>query len=207
MVLLGLLDLSSAFDTVDHDILLTRLQRSYGIMGVVHAWITSYLHDRTCYVLVNGTTSRTISLVCGVPQGSVLGPKLWLFYIGDLDHVVASEGFEYHGYADDTQIYRHCTISADAIATLANQFAACITKLLHWMKSNRLQLNPDKTECIWIRSPRCQLDSFPDLSVGSSVIHPVASAKSLWESTLINFCPSNSNYQHSAKPAISSYVN
>jgi len=178
-VLLGLLDLSSAFDTVDYDILLMRLRRSYGIVGVVHAWITSYLQDRTCYVLVNEQISRTITLVCGVPQGSVLGPKLWLLYIGELDNLIAGEGFNYHGYADDTQIYNHCATSAEGTVSLSNQFAVCVTKLLNWMKSNRLQLNPDKTECIWIRSPHCQFNSFPDLAVGSTIIHPVATAKSL----------------------------
>jgi hypothetical protein len=75
VVLLGLLDLSSAFDTVDYDILLTRLESSFGVVGNVHKWIKSYLSDRTCYVLVNGQCSRTVAPVCGLPQGSVLGPK------------------------------------------------------------------------------------------------------------------------------------
>jgi hypothetical protein len=177
--LLALLDLSAAFDTVDFGILLTHLETSFCITGTVHKWIKSYLHDRTCFVLINDRRSRTVNLVCGVPQGSVLGPKFWLLYIKDLDRLITDEGLHYHGYADDSQIYGHCNVLQAEITQLSYKFTSCISKLIHWMKTNRLQLNPDKTECIWFRSSRCQHDNFPSLQIGDVTVHPVRFAKSL----------------------------
>jgi len=88
--MLTLLDLSAAFDTVDHPILLRRLMTSHGVNGVVHSWISSYLANRTQYVRCPGSRSTPLPVLCGVPQGSVLGPILFLLYTADLVQLVES---------------------------------------------------------------------------------------------------------------------
>jgi hypothetical protein len=161
-------DSSSTFDTVDYDILLTRLESSFGVVGDVKKYIKSYLSDRTCFVLVNGQCSRTVYLVGGRPQGAVLGPKFLLLCSKDLEELIADEGFDYRGYSDDTQVYGYCDASALSIARLAERFALWTGKVLYWMKVNRIQLNPNKTEYLRIHSTRCSVATFPDLSVGGN---------------------------------------
>jgi Reverse transcriptase (RNA-dependent DNA polymerase) len=178
-VLLGTLDMSTAFDTVDHDILLQRLSTSYGITGPALKWIASYLSGRTCFVLVLGKSSKVYALICGVPQGSVLGPKFFILYTADLEALVTKSGFAYHSFADDTQIYKACVPTLSHAVNLSDDFTACFAKILLWMKVNRLQLNPDKTECIWFRSPRCDLQDFPNLIAGTAVIQPAEHIRSL----------------------------
>ena len=84
------LDLSAAFDTVDHDILLFRLQQRFGVTGMPLLWFKSYLSNRMQYVSVDGEASLNHALQCGVPQGSVLGPILYLLYTSPLSHIVKS---------------------------------------------------------------------------------------------------------------------
>ena len=103
--LLGLLDLSAAFDTVDHDVLVERLSRTYGIRSAALDWLRSYLCDRRQTVLFDGVLSTVRSLSCGVPQGSVLGPLLFLLYTADVGELAASLGLSSHFYADDSQLY------------------------------------------------------------------------------------------------------
>jgi len=102
VTLLGLLDLSAAFDCVDHDILLRHLEQSFGVTSTPLTSIRSFLHGRTQQVCYAGQLSAIILLLFGVPQGSVLGPLLFLLYTAELFDVIASSGLTGHSYADDT---------------------------------------------------------------------------------------------------------
>ena len=148
VTILGLLDLSAAFDCVDHDILLERLRCRFGVTGVVLAWVESFLRDRTQQVFYQKNLSSVGRLLYGVPQGSVLGPLLYLLYTAELFDVIAECGLTAHSYADDTQVYLSGA-AADA-SDLVNGFSKCVDRINHWMKSNRLRLNADKTQIIWI---------------------------------------------------------
>ena len=104
VTLLVLLDLNAAFDTVRGDILLDRLMSKLGVTDQALNWLTSYLCDRTRRVSVNGGSSDTFSLVQGVPQGSCLGPLLFIAYTSELIEIVGRHLLSVHSYADDTQL-------------------------------------------------------------------------------------------------------
>ena len=141
VTLLGRLDLSAAFDTVDHCILLDRLRHDYGVRGQVIQWIESYLTGRSQFVRFNGVTSKTVPVTSGVPQGSVLGPILFISYSAEV-----------HAFADDLQIYG--STAQNGAADPMARMSICIECVASWMSSNRLRLNPSKTELIWLGTNR-----------------------------------------------------
>ncbi len=101
---LVLLDLSAAFDTVDHNILLERLENWVGLSGLALKWFRSYLEGRGYYVSIGEHKSKWTSMTCGVPQGSILAPLLFSLYMLTLSQIMRKNQIGYHSYADDTQI-------------------------------------------------------------------------------------------------------
>ena len=154
--LLVLLDLSAAFDTIDHNILLHRLEHFVGISGSALAWFKSYLYDRHQFVAVNEDVSYRSQVQYGVPQGSVLGPLLFTLYMLPLGDIIRKHGVSFHCYADDTQLY----ISSQPGET--HQFEKlmeCIVDIKNWMTSNFLLLNSEKTEVLIIGSKNSACNS------------------------------------------------
>jgi len=127
-VLIGL-DLSAAFDTVDHEILLERLQTEFGVEGTPLTWLWSYLDGRTQYVKIGQHQSTAIQLEVGVPQGSVLGSILFAVYASPVADIIASHGVQYHQYADDTQL--HLAMRTDNTSARLSVLAACTTDVRH----------------------------------------------------------------------------
>jgi len=146
MSALCLLNLTAAFDTVDHELLLRRVERQFGLRGIVLELFRSYLSGRTFRVIFSGSTSSIIYIVCSVPQGSVLGPLLFIVYTADLADIAQKHGASLHAFADDTQVYLHCRRTDTTSA--AAQLERCIADVGHWMSANRLKLNTDKTELL-----------------------------------------------------------
>ena len=177
-VLLIMLDLSAAFDTIDHSVLLTRLQKEIGLHGKVLQWFESYLTGRKQTVVIDGIQSKSWDLLFGVPQGSVLGPILFLIYMGPLGKILAMLGVKYHFYADDSQIYVTFDLEGKHSAVTKVQEAVLVIK--QWMKDNFLCLNDDKTEVLLIASKHnhTKLD-IPSVSIGNVDIEPAKQAKNI----------------------------
>lgn len=176
--LLALLDLSAAFDTVDHGILLERLSRSFAVRGDALDWLRNYLSDRRHTVRFGSTESSTRTALFGVPQGSVLGPLLFILYTADLGNIADEYGADSHFYADDSQLY----ISARPQDTTdaAQRLVACTEAIARWMVSNRLKLNSSKTDFMWCATHRRQHQLNRDsLTFGGATIQPSLTVRDL----------------------------
>jgi len=148
--LLGLLDLSAAFDCVDHDILLQRLEVVFGLASTALRWICSFLTDRTQQVSYRGCLSSMQYVLFGVPQGSVLGPLLYALCTAELEQIVAHHDQRLHMYADDCQVY--LSTSVEDVSLTVRKFAACIADINAWLSACRLRLNAAKTQFLWLGS-------------------------------------------------------
>ena len=179
VTLLALLDLSAAFDTVDHHILLQQLYYTYGIGGTVLEWLRSFLTGRTQVVNFADEHSSSSTLTCGVPQGSAVSPLLFSLNTADVVRIAQSFCVSVHCYADDLQFYVHCR--ADDAATAITQLLACIQAIDRWMGSNTLKLNPDKTQFIWLgsRQQLSAVDVTPLHLHDSTVIMPSTTVRNL----------------------------
>ena len=145
------IDLEKAFDTVNHQILLSKLDH-YGIRVVADQWFSSYLSNRYQSVILNGEISARKPITCGVPQGSILGPLLFLIYINDM-YLSVQSSMVYH-FADDTNLM----CSSKSLKKLRIALNKDLSLLYEWLCANRLSVNTGKTEFIVFRPPRHNLD-------------------------------------------------
>ena len=158
-----MLDLSAAFDVVNHTILLKCLNYSFGISDSALSWIESYLKDRSQRVAIGTVQSDDLKLQCGVPQGSVLGPKLYCMYSKPVGEICKRHNMLYHCYADDTQAYQVIKPEGDC-DDLSERLKACLSDISAWMSSNLLKLNQDKTELI-VFAPKNRVKQMSDFKL------------------------------------------
>jgi hypothetical protein len=177
--LLIMLDQSAAFDTVNQDILLHRLQTSYGITESALAWLTSYFKDRTQAVTIRGSSSDPKMLDTGFPQGSVLGPYKYPMYTSPLFRIAKKHGVSIHMYADDTQLY--VFFDDKDWKEALSRIQACIEEIRKWMVDNHLKLNEAKTEYLVIGNVKgcIDLDDVSSLQIGDDTVHASDSAKNI----------------------------
>ena len=168
---LTLLDLSAAFDTIDH-ILLHRLEHAFGITGTAFSLIRSYLSDRDQTVVVNGLKSEPFRLLYGVPQGSVLGPILFVLYTKPLDDIFDRHSVCHHSFADDTQLLQNSS-SPVQLDTTISAMQDCVSDVKSWMTLNRLQLNNGKTEAMLVVYKRTSASGLipQSISVGDTEVY------------------------------------
>lgn len=177
-VLVGL-DLSAAFDTVDHDILLSRLQSGFGVCGAALEWMRTYVTGRSQYVKVGDERSLESGYDVGVPQGSVLGPFLFSVYVSPISDIISSFGVQFHQYADDTQLYTAVRPGPDASVT--TNLERCTLAVRDWFLANGMLLNPEKSEVMLVGT-RVQARKFAEgtvVKVAGSDIPFAAKLKSL----------------------------
>ena len=181
VTLLVFLDLSAAFDTVDHDILISRLQSSFGIKGNVLNWFSSYLSNRTQRVTLSGCVSDSFSLKQGIPQGSCLGPLLFTIYASKLFQIIKTHLPDVHAYADDSQLYLAFKPDSELNRDAAvESMELCVKDIRTWMIADKLKMNDGKTEFMIIGTkPQLKKVNIDHLMVGSSKVSPVPIVKNL----------------------------
>ena len=162
-VILLLLDLSAAFDTVNHHLLLIKLKKDFGFEGTVLEWFTSYLNNRSFTVTIDKSRSNRCFLRIGVPQGSILGPILFILYTKELNQIAKRHGFNIHMYADDTQLYIEFNPLFRDLSTIEERITNCFEDIKTWMTQNKLKLNQNKTEALVVQTKNsyssCPVDS------------------------------------------------
>ena len=152
------IDLKKAFDTVDHKILLHKLYH-YGFRGVINKWFSSYLDGRTQTTQIGSYVSKTQNITCGVPQGSVLGPLLFLIYINDIQE--SSNKLKLFLFADDTN-----AVYADKnLKSLEFTINQELCKLFDWLTANKLTLNIEKTTFVIFRPAQRKLNYHPKIMI------------------------------------------
>ena len=156
------MDLSKAFDTLNHNILLSKLQL-YGLSESALKLIQSYLTNRKQFVEINNTQSTKNDITIGVPQGSVLGPLLFIIYINDI--INSSTVFKFIIFADDTTLYTTLNLQEDTNKILNDELA----KIYNWLNVNKLSLNVAKTKAMLFHMPQKEIHH-PQLKMAGSNI-------------------------------------
>ena len=176
---LALLDFSSAFDTIDHPILVDLFHTDFGFTDSVLQWCSSYLTDRTHYVSLYNHCSAFTPVHSGVPQGSVLGHILFTMYIKPLSAIIDSHSIIHHSFADDLQL--QISAPPDRISELLHSMQSCISDVKAWSSANMPKLNDNKTELMLVTSKRTKhLHSLPtSITMGNAEILFKKSVKNL----------------------------
>ena len=188
ITILTALDMSAAFDTLDHITLLHRLQHTFGLSGYVISWIRSYLTDRSSFVKIDSSSSPSTTILTGVPQGSVLGPLLFVLFISPIANVInpdqsnQNNTVSFHQYADDTQLY--IGTNSSTLTTQIASIESCTQRVHNWLLNNGLHLNPSKSEAIAFYNPRSKplaalAESIGTVSVAGSPVKLQTSIKNL----------------------------
>ena len=172
------IDLSAAFDLVDHDVLVKRLDNYFGFSATVLDWFKSFLSDRSQCVILGSARSKSTPVLQGVPQGSVLGARLYTLYVRPMSEICKRHDIRYHSYADDTQLYVHYDRNSDiSMREAITKLEYCITEIGQWMTHNCLKLNQDKTE--WLIFNGSAISKKVTLTVGEHTIEQSAHIRSL----------------------------
>ena len=190
VVIVVLLDLSAAFDTIDHTVLLEKLMKDYGITGSALQWIKSYLEKRHFCVKIDDTLSTFLELLFGVPQGSLLGPILFILYIKALQKIAAKYGLDIQLYADDSQLYISFQPNRVVQFTdVQDRTNKCLAEIKTWMVNNYMKLNETKTELLVLGKShvlkKCELSV--RLQFGSTEILPTECKGDSWKSLGVKF--------------------
>eukprot|EP00112_Aurelia_sp_Birch-Aquarium-sp1_P010318 Seg2209.5 transcript_id=Seg2209.5/GoldUCD/mRNA.D3Y31 product="putative RNA-directed DNA polymerase from transposon X-element" pseudo=true protein_id=Seg2209.5/GoldUCD/D3Y31 len=174
------LDLSAAFDTVDHNILKKVLERQFGLTGLAHRWFGSYLESRSQRVKVDNTFSGRVELKYGVPQGSSAGPVLYNMYASTLSEVFKKFDIAVMGYADDHALYSSPCVDKENISSTFANIEVCLKEVKKWMGRNWLMMNEQKTEFVAFgrRNVLANL-SFGSISVGDEPVDISSAVKYL----------------------------
>ena len=176
---LALLDFFSAFDTIDHPILVHRLHTDLGFTYSVLQWFSSYLTDCTHYVSLSNHCSAFAPIHSGVPQGSVLGPMLFTMYIKPLSAIIDSHTIMHHSFADDLQL--QMSDPPDRISELLHSMQSCMSDVKAWASANMHKLNDNKTGLMLVTSKRTKhLQNLPTfITMGNTQIPLRQSVKNL----------------------------
>ena len=185
VVIVVLLDLSAAFDTIDHSVLLGKLLNDYGIDGTALRWCKSYLENRSFAVKIDDRMSTFLELLFGVPQGSLLGPILFILYIKMLQKIAAKYGLNIQLYADDSQLYISFQPSRPSqLEDVKDMTNRCLAEIKAWMVKNFMKLNESKTELLVLGKPHVlkNYDLSISLQFGSTTISPTECKGDNWKS-------------------------
>ena len=176
-VVVVLLDLSAAFDTLDHNVLLTRFKERYGINGIAYRWLSSYFTGRQQCIVINGVRSQQRTVPYGVPQGSVIGPMGFSLYSSPIEDIIEAHDLDSMIYADDSQVY--FTFRPHESNSSVDRIERCISDIKSWMITNKLMLNDSKTEVLHLTSRFIKESINVTVKVGDANVSPSSTARNL----------------------------